>query len=130
MFPLWRQFMNFMLEIPGGIGRSISMRTAALAELTRKFADQAAQDELLKKHLVTIAPASWKRYLDETLTIEHLFTYGKSNDKLSFGDYHCPATGDTTMKAQVQALNKAWAGTVIVTADLSGRIELWFKAVL
>ena len=118
------------LEIPGGIGRSISCRVGALAEMQVKIARQEEYDELLREALIAAVPASLKAYADDTLIIDHLFKYGKSNDKIRFNENGFGNVDD--VGAKLKLLAKAWKGTVKIAISTDGnyRVEVWYIAVL
>ena len=118
------------LEIPGGIGRSISYRVSALSEMQEKIARLEESDKLLRSALIEAVPSSLRAYVDNSVIIDHLFKYGKSNDKICFRENGFKDFED--VRAKLKLLARAWKGTVKIDIHEPEphRVELWYIAVL
>lgn len=118
-----------LLETPGGIGRSITYRVGALAEMQARLARQEELDKLLREALIAAVPASLRDVVSDRI-IDLLFKYGRADDKIYFGKNSVKDFAG--VRAKLELLAKAWEGTVRI--DISEpethRVEVWFIAVL
>lgn len=112
------------------IGSSLSHRASLASEFAQKLAEQDIRDESLRKHLLELAPARLRKWIEEDCVLSLLFKYGKLDTNIVFGEYGFKDNGD--VKAKLKELGKAWRNVVRfeIGQPEPHRVQAWIQALM